>query len=184
MKFKRYKKSEKGFTLVEFLVAVTIITIFSVIILANYEPGEQNLALQRTVHQVAQDVRRTQEMSMSARKSSACSDDVPTGGYGIYFYDPAINQTSYVLFADCDGNENYGAGEEVGDLIEIEEGVGVYTLTSGGAGVSTLTIIFKPPDPMVISNSIVAATSSVTFQGANDRFGVVSVNEVGLIETK
>jgi len=184
MKLERSKKTENGFTLVEFLVAVTIITIFSVIILANYEPGEQNLALQRTVHQVAQDIRRTQEMSMSARKSSACSGDVPTGGYGIYFYDPVVNQTSYVLFADCNADENYSAGEETGDPIEIEEGVGVYTLISGGAGVSTLTIIFKPPDPIVVSNAIVAATSSVTFQGENDRFGVVSVNEVGLIETK
>ena len=76
-------KKESGFTLTELLVVASIIILFSAIVLANYQTGNKQFALQRSAHKLAQDIRRAQEMAMSAKECEPCGNVVPPG-YGIY----------------------------------------------------------------------------------------------------
>ena len=165
-----------GFTLVELLVSIFIILLMSGIIFANYRAGEQKFALQRSANKLAQDIRRAQQMAMSATEcptGTVCMGQIPLGGYGIYL--TIGTPESYILFADCDGDYYYdGASEKIGDPIEFEEGIEIDSLSP-----SPLTIIFTPPDPTVTINT--GASASITLS-INSQSKTIKVNEAGLIE--
>lgn len=135
--------NNKAFTLIELLVVTSIIALLTALILPNYRAGNQSLALQRSAHKLAQDLRRAQEMALSSQEFNG---EVPQG-YGIYFdiSDPA----RYVLFADLNNDQAYtvlldGVVEDV--LLEKQAEIG--SLSTG----SYLTVTFTPPDPIVTIN--------------------------------
>jgi prepilin-type N-terminal cleavage/methylation domain-containing protein len=114
--------SQKAFTLLEITVVVAIIGLLAVIVLANYRGGEKQSALLRSTHRLAQDLRRVEEMAISAQETPPGCEQVeagvfPKGGYGIYFeINPpqerclsALEGKGYciILFADCDQRGDY-----------------------------------------------------------------------------
>ena len=159
----------KGFTLIEIMIAVSIIILISAIVLLNYGNSGQQLALQRSANKLAQDLRTAEEMAISAAQTGG---QVPQGGYGIYF--STTNSTQYILFADSNGNGSYDAGEAVGNPITMEKKI---KITSP----STLTITYSPPDPTVLINNNPANTSAtITISNDNNSKSII-VNKTGLI---
>ncbi|GAI53556.1 unnamed protein product, partial [marine sediment metagenome] len=113
----------EGFTIIEFLIVISIIGIFSIITIPNYRSAQQQLALQRSASKLTQDIRRAQEMAMSTEELS--TGDLPEG-YGIYINknDPDCpNDDCYRIYADIDGDERYDSGEEQGKAIFLEKEV-------------------------------------------------------------
>lgn len=164
---------EKSFTLVELLVVTGIILFLTVLILPSYRTGEVQFALQRSASKLAQDLRRAQEMSMSA-KEFAGAPATFKGTYGIKF---EINSSNYVLFADLDNDQVYDSGEEV-ESPELEKKVKISNLSPA----SPLIITFTPPDPTVnINPSADLATITLTndIQTKN-----IKVNKAGLINVE
>jgi len=136
--------------------------------LPNYRTGESQLALQRSANKLAQDIRRAQEMAMSAKEFEGV---VPPGGYGINFQ---TNLTSYILFADLNNNKVFDSGEAI-ETLSLERGVKISNLSPA----SPLTISFTPPDPTVNinpSNSLAIITLS-----NNGQTKIIKVNKAGLI---
>ena len=136
----------KAFTLVESLVTIFIIALLSLIILPNYSSTSQQLALQRSAFKLAQDIRRVQEMAMSAQEFEG---EIPDGGYGIYLrtVPPKPPQTSYILYADKIYNRKYDSGVGAGETIEqinFEKGIKILSING-----NHLNVIFTPPDPIV-----------------------------------
>ena len=171
--FLTQSNSKAGFTLIEIAVAMVVIIILSVMVLANYERGEYQLTLQRTVHKLAQDLRKVEEMAMSAKEFE---ESIPLGGYGIYF-DSSSASTSYILFVDSDGNNEYDAPTEKIEEIELEEGVRIFSLSPA----DPLTINFRPPDPIVMINKATDISATI-FLAGKTQLGKVYVNSIGLIE--
>jgi len=139
-----------GFTLVEILVSIFIIILMSGIIFANYRQGGQQFALQRSANKLAQDIRRAQQMAMSAEEYSG---EVPVGGYGIYVEanpNPPYEK-EYILFGNRDSdNHQYNSGSDyLIDTIPIEEGITVADIKLDGSSKSKINISFIPPDPQV-----------------------------------
>lgn len=144
------KKKEyllRGFTLVELLVVIIIIVIISTIVFLNYRSGRQRLALERAAHRFLQDVRRAQEMAMSAREVNGI---IPLGGYGVYTTISDLEH--YIIFADCNDNDIYdpppatpcnGKTERI-ERITLEQGVTVCPICD-----PEVCVIFTPPDPEV-----------------------------------
>ena len=168
-----------GFTLIELLIVASIIIVLSIIVLANYEFGGYQFTLQRSTHKLAQDLRRVEEMAMSAREFDCglLGIIVPPGGYGIYFNISAAS-TSYILFADCDGDDSYDEiGDERIEEMELEEGIKI-------ASPAFLTINFVPPNPVVVVNQIdqtPGSSVSITLIGKTQST-MITVNSIGLIE--
>ena len=159
---------QKAFTLIELLVVTGIIILLSALVLPNYRTGESQLALQRSANKLAQDIRRAQEMAMSAKEFEGV---VPPGGYGINFQ---TNLTSYILFADLNNNKVFDSGEAI-ETLSLERGVKISNLSPA----SPLTISFTPPDPTVninLSNSLAIITLS-----NNGQTKIIKVNKAGLI---
>jgi prepilin-type N-terminal cleavage/methylation domain-containing protein len=181
-------KLEKGFTLTELLVSMTIIAVMIAIFLANYRAGERLFALQNAAHKLAQDFRRVEEMAMSARETSG--GGIPSGGYGIYF--DANEPDHYILFADEDGREDYDSPSELIEdiVIDKKEMVEIKNLIHSFCPSGTCAnavAIFMPPDPEVtmkvfwLGGSWIPVDSLTVELTNNYKTQKVYINEAGLI---
>jgi len=126
-----------GFTLIELLVIIGIIVLLTAITLPHYRTGERQFALQRSAHKLAQDLRRAQEMAMSAREFQG---EVPKGGYGIRIEQ---KDKDYILYADINNNQQFDGGDGEVEVINLEQGIKISDISLG----SFSSINFKPPDP-------------------------------------
>ena len=153
---------EKGFTLVEILVVTAIIIILSAVVIPRYKVGDQHFRVQRSAHQLSQDLRRVQEMAMGATEIGqgivpVGQEFYPIGGFGIHF---DINDPKhYVIFADCDPALNKGyngsfatpcgpGGSMFSELLEdvpFESKVEIGSMSLP----SPLYVIFRAPYPSI-----------------------------------
>ncbi len=198
-------KSLTGFTLIELMVVLGIILILTTVVLINYRTGNQQLALARSAHKLAQDIRRAQEMTMSSREEGSCPSGFE-GSYGIRFSRLAAQYPgpkSYVLFADCDNNREYDpppgppAPDIVIEEVEFDQGlkvdrikywhIGPNEWRPNGVGEPTIDIIFSPPDP---ERSIFTANAAynnapahkIIIKTEDDQFfRCIYINKAGLI---
>ncbi len=166
-------KKENGFTLAELLVTISIILLLTSFVLANYRKGEESYALQRAAHKLAQDLRKTAEMAIGGREHGG---SFPLGGYGIYFSGPG---STYILFADSNGDSIYNSGEAVETLSLQERGVTISAVSPS----FSLSITFFPPDPIIKINpdpgSPYEAIITLRQRSQEKR---VKINGVGLTE--
>ena len=181
--------SARGFTIIELLVVVSIIVILSGLVLVNYKPGREQFALQRTAHKIAQDLRRIQEMAMSAKEIGPTGDKIyPDGGFGIHF--DVSNPGQYVLFADCNNNQTLddnvcGASffpETLDDgLTLLESKVQINELSTDFVGpLDSLDITFNAPDPTVFITGNAVEAEIKIFLGTSG-IKIIKVNKAGLI---
>ena len=176
----------KGFTIIELLVVISVIIILTAIVLISYRSGQQQFALQRSANKLAQDIRRTQEMAMSARECThptACpAGGVPLGGYGIYMEKEASQIRNYKIYADGDNNEKYDSGEEI-ETIYLEDGVEFQSVQPA----NKMSVNFKPPDPTIELRDQTGAdktnvTIIIALTADSSKTKTILVNRAGRIE--
>ncbi|MBI2041810.1 MAG: prepilin-type N-terminal cleavage/methylation domain-containing protein [Candidatus Nealsonbacteria bacterium] len=163
----------KAFTLIELLAVTAIIAILSAIVLPNYKGGDKQLALQRSASKLTQDLRRAQEMAMSAREVSGA---VPYG-FGIHFDN--FYSDYYILFADLNNNHHQDAADQDLETINLESNVKISNLSPASA----FSVVFAPPDPVTWINdasSGVDAQITLSINGLTDN-KVIFVNNAGLV---
>lgn len=176
-----------GFTLIEILAVVSVMIILSGIVLVNYKSFGDQFALQRSANQLAQDIRRAQEMAMSAKECThptACpSGGVPSGGYGVYI--DKFQNDRYFIYADNNADEYYSSGEAI-ETIYLEKEVIILSLVPPSANFS---INFKPPDPTIKIKDVAGQdkeniTITIALKTDNTRTKTITVNKAGLVEIK
>lgn len=91
----RLRTPVRGFTMVEMLVSLGIITVISSIVLLGQHSFNKNLVLVDTAYTVAFTLRQAQTLGLSSRKFGT----VQNAGYGTHFANGAT--TSFILFADA-----------------------------------------------------------------------------------
>lgn len=167
---------KKGFTLAELLVVTFIIIFLSALIFPNYRAGEENFALQRSAQKLAQDIRKTQQMAMSAEKFKGGLDLVSFKGvYGIKFQTDSSN---YTLFADLNNDQSCEPEEEIENL-SLEKKVKISSLSPSSPLNNTLIITFTPPDPQTNINPTSSLASIILTN--NGQTKTIKVNKAGLI---
>ena len=65
-------KNEQGMTLVELLVVAAIIMLLSAITIPNWNEGGERLKVVRVAHQINQDIRRAQELTLANADCPEC----------------------------------------------------------------------------------------------------------------
>jgi prepilin-type N-terminal cleavage/methylation domain-containing protein len=143
--FKRKKNNLKGFTLVETIVVVAVISILSIVILANHQSSQKQQAVQRAAHQLVGDIRRAQNMAMASAEQGGIIPD----GYGIHVIK---NSNHYFIFADKNNNQkrNGNGDEDIEPAISFPSNVEIFNIEP--APPAQVDIFFEPPDPTTYIN--------------------------------
>lgn len=174
---------KNGFTLIEILVVVSIIAIFTTILSVSFLEGRQQFALQRVAHKIIQDLRRAQEMTMSSKRET-CPGEETANGFGIHFEKSSPN--SYFLFANCDESYSYdkNSDDQILENIDLEKGTKIFSLSS-----SSLSIAFAPPSPITYVNGSLGlkpgdllAQIVISLESDTSKIKTIKVNKAGLIE--
>ena len=142
MIFKRMSNGmNKGLTLIELVVTMTVVALVMAALLAVSREGEAQAALTRSAQKLVLDISRQQANAMSAKEVAG---EVPCG-YGVHF---DRQSDSYVLFADratqpdcSDQDFQLSWGEQI-SVSKFEAGVVV-------GGFNNSDIVFNPPEPQV-----------------------------------
>ncbi len=116
-KQKSLPAGRQGFTMVELLVVIAIVAIISGFMVVNFRKSDESGKLQRTAQQIIQNIRKAQNMALA---STEFGSDVPYA-YGVYFEKQSLS--SYILFADTNGNGKYDAPDGVVGNINLEKGI-------------------------------------------------------------
>ncbi len=133
----------KGFTLIEILMVIGIMIFMTVLVLPNWRRGNQGLAMERALHQIAQDITRAEEMALRAQFFQCQTGSIK--GYGVY-WDRAAMPDSYILFADCNSSNQYESQvDSIVETIALEPGVAISSLSPD----PSFSIVFAPPEPAV-----------------------------------
>ncbi len=147
-------KNLRGYTLVELLIVVAIISIMSVMSFAGYGTSQKNVILRQEVQKLVLDLRRAQNMAMNVSQLS--SSEIPLGGYGVHF-DTSFSG-AYIIYADTDNSRTYSGAGEIFITRTLSSSVIISGISIGiNLGslnpTSPVDINFVPPDPKVKINT-------------------------------
>lgn len=137
--------ANKGFTIVEMLLVLTLVSIFTVLLLANFRGAATNtIILERAALGVISDIRRVQSLSVAG----VSFQDNPVCGYGIHY----TGSETYLIYAGGENicatsNKNYQNGNDFiyQQIKIIEKNVEFKS--------SFNDLFFVPPDPKTYINN-------------------------------
>jgi len=91
---------EKGVTLVEIVISIFLIVLFSAILISDFPRILKQFALTRAVYKLAVDLRRIEDLGFSGvLLQDKEGNSLNPKGYGVYF-DLANNESQYILYID------------------------------------------------------------------------------------
>ena len=138
-----------GFTLIELIVSVSVISMVTGIFLANYNSTNRRSDLTMTAQKMVADIRLAQNYALGlARYGLSGSLNVPEGGWGVHFDLQSYGNDRYIIFADDNFNRVFDLAEaEISygaQLTSLPKDIVIESLSSG----SKADITFLPPDPI------------------------------------
>lgn len=148
MSFKR----NAGFTLIEMLVVIVIVGVISSILIVNWRRNENQYQVQRIAQEIAQDIRKAQEMALNGTQYNG---QLPNKNYGLYF--STSTPLSYKIFGDMNNNREYD-GTGGNDFLvadnSLQSGFEISSITvfKSGKGTQAATVVsltFTLPDGFV-----------------------------------
>lgn len=174
------KKSNKGFTILEIIIVVFFMGLISTVVVVSYNKGGNDISLLISTRRLTQDIRRVQTMAGKEEiscKTGGSYDDDYSYSYGIYIDETKNN--SYIIFADCNGDNIYTGDDEIIEEITIEDAVKIGDFSPKTSG--NLYIVFTPPSKVFINENEEIAEITLYLKNNPSETQTVSVNEVGMI---
>lgn len=152
-KNKNYKlNTNSGFSLIELVVVIAIMTIISGVTLFNQGKFSGNVSLENLAYEIALTIRQAQFFGMNVREVTSGGSSTFDSGYGVFF--DKSNPNSFIFFADLNNNRFYDGAGEVLEVYNMTRGNYIkYLCIDGGCAdpststINDLAITFKRPDP-------------------------------------
>ncbi len=198
-----------GFTLIEMMVSIAIITLLVSVVFYNYRTFNNRLASSSAGQEIALATRQAQTYGLSVKEVTAGGGDFNTG-YGLFL--DASNPTAFYIFADTNHNGKYdgdaacSAGTECVQKTPLRDAVSIVSLcgtdNSGTqycppSSAVSLNIVFVRPNTdaviqftnsggSIVGGTYQSATITLAIPGTNDPAtqSVVTVDLTGRISVK
>lgn len=178
--FRKNNELPWGFTMVEVVVMLAIITALSTVVLASFGGLNESTALNRGARELALSIRRAQNMSLAVTAieigSPATFQIPPAVGVKI----STVSPTNYFIFADLAPVDNKftDSSEKIsGTNVTFERNVKVQRiLGEGGILLSTVHVLFVPPEATLFFTD--ADGSSIS----GDKIDIELISPNGLIK--
>jgi len=206
--FLRKRNLNKGFTLVELLVTISIFVILTGVVLFNQSKFNSTILLTNLAYDTALTIRQAQTYGINIKEFNDGKNNVDSSKfvpYGVHFdKNNDANRKSFILFADIDSNGKYdgdivncllsypsinGSKDGCVNRYSIKRGNYISDLTvydgSSTSSTTALDITFKRPNPDAIitgdsASNYSNATIFLTGVDGSTRRVIVQAN--GLIE--
>ena len=165
-----------GFTIPELLVSIFIIVLMTAITLPNWHAGETTLALDRAAHKLSQDIRKATELAQRAQLFQCATGNI--SGYGVYV--STGTPSSYILYVECNGNQEYNSGVDAKFQEVILEGK--VQITS--AVPNSFSVFFVPPVPTITiqPGNLTEAQITLSIAGDPTRSKTIGITTKGVID--
>ncbi len=140
---------QKGFSLVELLVTVSIFTVITGIILINFPSFSSKIALENLANEIALAVRQAQVFGVASREFGIGSSIFPT--HGAHF--DSTQATTFFIYADTNDNSKYDGDAELLETFTVRRRnyisglCGFLTSDSICTPLTKLDVTFSRPDP-------------------------------------
>jgi type IV pilus assembly protein PilA len=143
-KFKKLIRNKKGFTLVELIVVIVILTAITTSAVPGFLRGIRSAKFDKTISSIVVLLEKARTQALASRLDTG-DKKIPSGGYGVFF-DSNTNAQKAILFVD-DWNESANATVQVDYADEaIASRVmpdGIYT---AGGDTELETVVINDPD--------------------------------------
>lgn len=178
---------DKGFTLVELLVTVSIFVIINSMILVSYPQLSSQVSLFNATQEVALAFREAQTKAMGVYAfydNNSIPPKIIHPPFGVYFN---INTPQeFVIFADANQNNIYdGLNEFVSRFFTQKSRISELKVvsSSGAQTVSDLATIYTRPDPrIIINNNSIIFSTEVYVSAPNGSQNKVIIWTTGLVQ--
>ena len=168
-----YFNKQTGFTMIELLVVMFIITLLTASVLVSYRSGQRKYVLTQSAQQLVSDLRQAQNMTISGVDISSYH------GYGIHAKD---NDNFYILFADENGDSVYKASNDT--IIKTVNLPNLIKIDSVSPS-SKLDVFFKSPNPItyINNNFSIGQVGTIVLEIENTSLNkTITVTTAGLIQ--
>lgn len=143
---------QMGFTMVEIVVMLGILTLISIILLTGFPNFNENAVLARMQHEMALSIRRIQNIALSVANVEVTRPDgtkAHVTGLRTGLYVTASANTQYLSFVDSNSDGKYRAADDarIGDVTMLQRGIKVKRLLDeNGISIGEATLLFEAPD--------------------------------------
>lgn len=149
---KIHQTLKKGFTILELIIVIAIMSFITAIILFNSRGLNSSILVSNTAYEISLMIREAQVYGLGVR---ATENNTPIGfaySQGIHFDSSAANANTVILFSDKDNNGQYsGATENIQTYTINKDRAGsILSLCTGvtcSPEVLTADVMFKRPNP-------------------------------------
>jgi len=98
-------KNHQGFTLIELIVVIGIMSILSALALAGYSSGRQSYNVNVAIQRLANDISRMQNLALTPKIEKG--QTIPSCGYGIYVVSSSQYKLFYNVETHCNPDDPY-----------------------------------------------------------------------------
>lgn len=147
-----------GFTMIEVVVMLSIITIISTVVLVSFTGLSESGAVNRSVRELALALRRAQNMSLAVAQVETSSGSRIPPAVGVRL--DLTNPSAYFVFADLLFDKKYTADDaKIGSNENFPPGIRLSSLTGpSGTSYALIHVIFAAPEAVTTLTDVDGAS--------------------------
>lgn len=169
-----------GFTLIELMVVISIITIITTIVVFQQRDANDQFQLDNAANKVIFEIRKAQTYALGVQRFEGVDEDEQFDvGYGVSF---RTNRDYVTFFADRPGGtlNRYDISDEIISKVTLPEGITVARIQSDRTGTSEGSIVYRRPEPQ--ANIVVQRfvnSAEIDLKSRSGRRITIVVNKTG-----
>ena len=178
----RTRDAVSGFSLIELLVTISIITVISGLVFFNHSRFNSGVLIENLAYEISLTIRQAQSFGWRVKETGGSFNE----GYGVFF---DLNSDEFLIFTDTNLDYVYDAGDTVVDKFKMMNGNIIDQLCVDSiCGKSILNISFIRPNPDAFiradSDGVDKATAEIHIISPQGTIKKIFINKVGQISIK